>query len=508
MWMADARRIACDSVDGSLPRSPQNMVVFVHVRRDLVEAGAPLSVILEDVNRLVRDRKAIILANGQFLRQQISPDWNIDTYFDDDTSSPYDHPIRKWDEPQRRYFGSLWGIRNPYQYGENHRPYDQFCIGAAVPEPYLVEDERILALVDAKRDGRHIYCPCHCAEVVHTSRQRVVCMACGQLHCVLARPLDKDFGPGLSGDEWGNAFDLDGELIDDSVALPVVDYREIRASGTIWTTDAWLEATWQIEFYATATPEEIERYEAGLPTPEDFLEAGFTQIPQPPPPASQIREEEFGFDIAENAAAALNAGAVAFVQSRTKPDTLRDAVLNLFQAVELLLKVRLGQIEPALLRSQPNNPTVLKTLQAAKTPISDHDVAAIGELRRLRNQLQHDHATYSYRSTRALLRRILVFVDSFSLKELGWWIGDAITPTAWGEILGLEHIQRNAESQAASRVTELSAQSGYLVQICPNCDRETLVRARRGGSECMYCRNRPTLKELSSDDPRPTGGVD
>lgn len=55
-------------VQGSLDklsfRSVQETTYYIHVRRDLVEAGASSQVILEDVNRIVRDRKAIVLADG------------------------------------------------------------------------------------------------------------------------------------------------------------------------------------------------------------------------------------------------------------------------------------------------------------------------------------------------------------------------------------------------------------------------------------------------------------
>ena len=482
----------------SLQRTNQNTVLYVHVRRTLVEAGAPIQAILEDVNRIVRNRTAIVLANGQFLRKQISSDWNIERYFDNETSTPYDHPARTWDEAQQDYFMALWGIQKPYQYAEEPDSYDQFCIGAVVPEPYLVDNEKILALVDAERDEKLLYCPIPCGgfEIVYTSRHRLICMKCGHLHCVLTRPLAGQFKVRLNTDEWYQLFDSDGELIASCVTLPTVDYRAVSAVEPIWTTDAWLEATREVEIYATGTPEEIEVYESGLVNAEAFLEAGFIQVPTVPPPSVQMKENGFGFDIIENARAAINRGASAYVQSRNDPGELRAAVLNLFQAVELTLKIRLFQFDRTALRRPISNPAVLEKLRAENVILGDNDIAAIGNLRRLRNQLQHGEASYSYRTTRTLLRLILVFLDDFSLNQLGWWMGDAVPSKPWCEILRLEEIQRNAEDVAASRIAVLDTQVDHVAQGCPNCGRQTLVRARLGGSECMYCRHRLTLKDV------------
>ena len=210
---------------GHRPIQDRTTLRYVHVRRELVEEDQPLDVIIEDLNQIIRERSSIVLADGQFLTRPISPDWEIARYFDDETSTPYDHPLQPWTAARRDYFEGLWGIRNPYQYAEDPDAFDQFCMGVLVPGSWLVEGERILALADADRDGRHLWCrSCHHAEIVYTSRQRLVCMRCGCLHCVLSRPLPRRFRTSLTAEQWWNAFDSSGELSDDSLALDVVDY--------------------------------------------------------------------------------------------------------------------------------------------------------------------------------------------------------------------------------------------------------------------------------------------
>ena len=287
--------------------------------------------------------------------------------------------------------------------------------------------------------------------------------------------------------------DSSGELADDAPPLDVVEYRDIAAVQPIWQTDAWLEATYELDLYANGTPEEIERYERGLVSAEAFLEAGYVQTQTVPPPAAQIKEEGFGVTLAENAARAIDLGASAYSRSQTDPSELREAVLNLFRAVELVLKIRLKEVDPGALRDNPNNPTVVDRLRGANVNLDRHELEVIAELRRIRNQLQHAEATFTYRRTRMLLRGVMTFLDRFTIDELNSWIGDAVNAEAWAQLLTLPGVQYNAERLAGARAAQVRGSAGYVVTNCPHCGRQTLVRVRRGGSECMCCRHRPTL---------------
>lgn len=84
-------------------KATQSTLIYVHVRRELVEADAPLADLVEDVNEKVRRHGGIILANRQFLRNPLSPDWGLDPYLDDDTTSPFEQPLREWGKRQRHF---------------------------------------------------------------------------------------------------------------------------------------------------------------------------------------------------------------------------------------------------------------------------------------------------------------------------------------------------------------------------------------------------------------------
>jgi hypothetical protein len=478
-------------------RPPQSLLAYVHVRRDLVERAADIQVMLDDINERIDRRGGILLSDRQILIVPIQPTWGLQTYFTADQSCPVEHPALAWGQQQREYFSALYGVSDPFQYAEEPYPYRDFCISARVPTPYLRSGERALALVDATRDGHYFYCPCHYAEVVYTSAHRVVCMSCGQMHCVLATPLARDFGTGLTNDEWEKAFDADAVLVDDQVDIPLVEYQELFAAPKLWNTAAWEAASAEIEFFARGDPAEIARYRASQGSIEDLMDAGFVPMPEPPPPSAQLGDAHYGVDIAQNAAAALNAGAAGYARSRTEPEALRPAVLSLFQAIELLLKICLDDRDHACGAIGMDNPSVLKGLARTGVSFDSNAMATITALRQLRNKLQHDGTRYGYRDTRTLLSRALVLLDDFTRNQLGWWIGDIAEQPGWDTMLALQPVQEHAQVEAQKRIDRAVA-DGAQTEQCPHCERLSVLRKPGYAGLCVYCRRVPAADQGSS----------
>jgi hypothetical protein len=482
-------------------KAAQSTLIYAHVRRDLVEAGASTQTLLDDVNAKVVAHGGIILSNNQFLRRPIEMNWSIDTYLDDYTSAPFEHPDIEWGEAQRRYFGELWGLTDPYSYARDREAYNQFCVSARDPTPYLVPDEVIYAMIETVGERRAIDCPCHHTQVVYTSRHRLLCMGCGQLYRVLAEPLDHVFEHGITNDQWESAFDDDGELIDDEIHIPIVDYRTVEKAPYIWTTDARDEATWLIHFYAEGSEEEIKRYEASQPKAEDFIAAGWVEIPSPPSVSAQLAGDGVDIDLWSNSEVAVKAAARAYAQSRTKPEALRDAVLNCFQAIELVLKMRLETIDPGEVKG--NNPTVLRRLIDHGVAINADEIATIDALRKLRNKLQHAGASFGYRDTRRLLRAAFTFLDRFTIDELDLWISHVCDLTGWRSLLHIAPIKANAEKISTHLIARVDSEPTInAVVTCEACGRERMVVFDTGFRNCMYCHEEwhPKIEDDIGDD--------
>jgi hypothetical protein len=473
-------------------RAPPSVLHYVHVRSELALVGASDEAVLEDINRLIGERGGIVLANGQILVSPLSPDWILDRHYEDETTSDWDHPIKIWGEAQQASFESLLGVGHPFQYGEDRTAYGRYCITVSVPGPYLAPDERILGLVDAGMDEQNYYCPCHYAEVVVTSAHRLVCMVCGYMHCALTAPLAKTGQHGWSEDDWHQSFDSNGVLVSGDLRVPFIEYREIFAADKLWTCDAWEAVSSEIEFLERGDPEEVARWRAGQPTAEDFMEAGFSAVPQPPTPARQMEIDGFGVDIGENAAQSLHEAARHYAGSGINPAEIRSAILDLFQAIELLLKIKLESLTGDPAGRKKTNPQVLQALADLGSPLSADDSKLVIELRAMRNKLQHSGARYGYADARAMIERSFVFVDRFARDSIGWWIGEVIEQPAWDVLLLLEPIRQSAVRRAEELVAQWRAEDGLNgVETCPHCSRETVLRERSRAGFCVYCRRLP-----------------
>lgn len=495
-------------------RNSPEILLHIHVRTDLIVRGSGIEEVLADLNGYVADRGGIALADGQILTTPLETDWVLDDNYsldnapfaakllacgsvggvfdDDETTSDYDHPLRAWGKAQKDYFGSHWGVAQPFQFGEQANDYGRHWISVRVPGAYLKPNERIVALVDAGRDNRNFYCPCHYAEVVYTTLHRLVCMMCGHMHCVLRDPMPQLGDASFAERAWHEGFDTKGLLTAYDLRVPFVEYQDIFAVRKIWETDDWLGASSEIEFLERGNPDEVARYRASLPTAEDFMEAGWTEMPLSPAPARQMEPGGVQIDIGGNAALALQNAARHFARSCTDAMEIRGAVLDLFQAIELLLKIKL-EIESGDPKSRrKTNPSVLQALADCGAPLSDDDLSLVSELRMLRNRLQHDEGSFGYADARQLLVQGFLFLDRFSWDALGWWIADAMEATDWHALLSLPAI----ESSAARRVQELVVQwrkgdTLNSVETCPHCARETVLRERSHAGFCVYCRRLP-----------------
>ncbi len=77
-------------------KGSQSTLIYAHVRRELVEAGASIEVLLADVNAEIREHGGIVLANKQILHRPIELGWDVEGYLDDYTSTPFEHPECEW----------------------------------------------------------------------------------------------------------------------------------------------------------------------------------------------------------------------------------------------------------------------------------------------------------------------------------------------------------------------------------------------------------------------------
>jgi len=476
--------------------APFRKIVALWVPRCFItSSGADLEAFLSDVNDKLSRRRGFVLSDGQILMTPLKMSDSIDLIFEGDHrfDAP---PYRPWEQAQRDYFG----IENPYQMMEDDRDYTWSHITAAVAEPYLFAKERIGAVLHGQSDNYYFYCPCHCADVVYTTAHRFVCMGCGAMHTVLKKPLSFRAKRLLTAEQWAEYFDVDGSSREEEVNLSIVDFKEVESAETLWTTNQWEDAKHDFVFFARSSPEEIE--EAIRGTERDasaFLEAGWTPVPAPPPPAHQIADDSVEIDLVQNAGYSLAEGVSSYLAAQNLSARLVNAIPQLFRATELLLKAKLQALDHHALKDHPDNPTVLKRLSARGASLQPEELTFLERLRRMRNNLQHGTAKFNYRTGLTICRKATIFLDRFANTELGLWLGDVIPENDWYQLLKIPEVGMRADLITEQRIEPMRNNRKTDISRCPRCQNDTLVRPEpKTGASCLRCGYIPVPK--SEDD--------
>jgi hypothetical protein len=496
---------------GHIPSPFAKVITLWIPRRFLIAGGVDLKSFLADVNDTIV-RRGLVLWDGQVLTTPIT-DGIVEGVLRPDIvqcdGQPFIKPIRSgehteviyergaegagfdvpprrdWHGPQRDFFG----LDNPYQMAEDGPEYTWSHVTTRIIGPYLSPDEQIAALIHGERDQYYFYCPCHQAEVVYTTRHRLVCMGCGATHVVLRDPLPVYPKRLLTPEEWVQFFDQNGSRTDEEIGISVVDFQDVENANTIWTTNQWEEAKHRFVFFARSSPQEIADATRGTEAdPSIFLEAGWTQVDTPPPPAHQIADDSIDVDLVENAAHSLRDGVASFLRARKNSERLVTAIPQFFRAVELMLKAKLHDLDAHGLDDHPNNPTVLERLAARGILVTKDEGSMVGRLRRLRNDLQHGAAKFNHRTGLTVSRKSIVFLDRFANAELGLWIGDALPADDWYQLLAIAEIASTAEAVVKGRLGEARRWPAAAISSCTRCQRETMVRPDpRTGASCIFC---------------------
>lgn len=301
----------------------------------------------------------------------------------------------------------------------------------------------------------------------------------------------------IAPEEWDELFAVTGSRHHEPLDLAIVDVQDIESAAPfLWSTNQWDEALADYILHARTTPEEFENAIRGTEADASILlEAGFHPVPEPPSPAIQIMDGSVEVDMMDSAGHALSGGASAYLAAYVRPERLIEAVKDLFQTIELLLKVRLDASNPLGLRDQPNNPTVLVRLAALGVTLSADETRTLSELRRLRNDLQHSSARFNHRAALGLCRRALVLIDRFGVEELSAWPGDVIRADDWQQLLAIEEINAHAISVTQTRLREYRDDPEASITECPCCGHEAMLRPHPStGASCLLCRHVPVIE--------------
>ena len=471
----------------------KKVVGFWAPRRWLTSQTMDVQGLVEEIEDIVR-RKGFITCDGQVITSldRAGP-WEA-TFEAASIDVPLEVPKRReWDRDQRTFFG----VAEPYQMADDEGPFTSSCVSTVIVDSYLSPGEMIAGLVHGARERGLFTCPCHYASVTYTTRHRLVCMMCGSTHVVLRQPLLSTFRQTVTAEEWAELFDLAGSRHHEPLDLAIVDVANVENSSFIWATDQWVEALGAFKLACRSTQEDYDRAVRGALIDASILrEQGWTRVLEPPPPAFQIMDGSIEIDLLDNAARALADGVSAYLAAYVLPSLLADAVKNLFQAIELLLKARLEESNPLALRDHPNNPAVLTRLAEEGLTLSRAESDTIAQLRKLRNELQHSSARFNHRATLALCRSSIIFIDRFAAEEMDRWIGDVAGADDWYKLLKIDEVRAGASRIAETRLAKYDNDPAASITECPKCSEESMLRPfEDAGACCVLCKYIPVNRE-------------
>ena len=406
------------------------------------------------------------------------------------------------DIPRRRHWGpeqsAFFGVEQPYQMADDEDAFINFSVSVEIADPYLTPGELIAGVIHGSRERCPFTRPCHYAHVVYTTRHRLVCMSCGATHLVLREPVLTTFRQTIAPQEWSEFFGAEGSRHHEPLDLAIVDVQDIEAAAPfVWSTNQWDEALREHALCARTTPEEFQRAVRGTELDASiYLEDGWLPVEEPPDPAFQVMDDSLDVGMMDSAGHALAAGASAYLAAYVYPSRLIDAAKDLFQAIELLLKVRLEASNPLGLRGQPNNPTVLTRLAAAGVALSRDEAGTVAQLRKLRNDLQHNSARFNHRQVLGLCRSALIVIDRFTIDELNAWAGDVIHPDEWHKLLSIGEIHARAVTVAQTRLEKYRDDPEASITACPRCNHEAMLRPYPdAGASCLVCGHIPVIND-------------
>jgi hypothetical protein len=218
-----------------------------------------------------------------------------------------------------------------------------------------------------------------------------------------------------------------------------------------------------------------------------LLEMGWKQAISRPSPAQQLAPNSISLDLESNARLCLKGGLEAFVQSSTNDSSILEAILRVFQAIELLTKSVLERHDPTAMKDRPNYPTVLSRLATSGVALSATDILTIERLRLLRNSIQHGEPSLNYLEGIRAVRQAIVFLDRFILEQFDAWILDICAHPTRLRLLQITELSRTADALLERRKQGLQRPSHEFTS-CPECMRLAIVRLAPGeGRRCLVC---------------------
>lgn len=191
------------------------------------------------------------------------------------------------------------------------------------------------------------------------------------------------------------------------------------------------------------------------------------------------------FDFLKNAKDSLKNAVHALTWSdESSSNKYKHAILSIFHCIELLLKAKLRQVNPALVWDNVDkyplmsantvgvNKAISRLRKIGNVEFTQLDIETIDTCRKLRNMIQHFEFEISEKQAKIAIGNTLSFIFGFSSKELDQDLKDDFkNDDTWVMLVNQLYEFTQAHGQ---RISEVMAEIGGPVGYCSYCDQETV----------------------------------
>ena len=205
------------------------------------------------------------------------------------------------------------------------------------------------------------------------------------------------------------------------------------------------------------------------------------------------------------------ASAVEHLRGEAGQRELKYAVLHLASGIELVLKARLHQHDPAQLYQNPakfdkadyatgdftgpKTEAILQRLATAGVRVDAADKTQLVQLRKKRNRAEHFHLDDTAAAISAIVARTLGFALDFIAREID---AGALSHTASSQLDGIRAALPQLQHFVAHRhesIADALADVRTATVECPYCGQKTSVLD--DGATCLFCAATTTAEEAA-----------
>lgn len=214
-------------------------------------------------------------------------------------------------------------------------------------------------------------------------------------------------------------------------------------------------------------------------------------------------------EILENALDSLRMGVRHYLDTSL---ATRDkwAILQLFHAIELLLKERLRQEHKLFIYRSIDKPItpdshtvglqeILARFANLRVELPQEYVKILGDLQRRRNTIEH-HRFSPDASHRQVLGEALKFIVYFLKEHLDEDVEDHLPPELFSQVKELifeyEELMRRAKASLEAACSRFSPKEQSLLEtgVCPECGNETVLIGAGDEPFCHFCQGTVSVR--------------